>query len=364
MTLTPEQVTALDAPLDPKRISQRTDKGRALDYLETYDVIDAANRIFGYDGWGYRVLSLVEITNGTYWTTATKDMPSKEKPWALFEATVEAWLVDDWGAEGCRRRDVGHGIARPADSVDTLEMQRKGAVSDALKRALRAFGNQFGNSLYDKDHAKPGRAGTQGAQGSAPRPLEPANAASKPQKDTIARLLHQIDDLQAMEFCEDYGIGIQMKADGQHYGVGIEAAGLTGGTHGTASQLIDELLPLVKGAAKGAPPPTGGTVAPSAPVETATPAPPVPVVATPKPRSKADADAFMGRISAMLPEFGLTVFDVCEWLQCQPTQVVAKVTEWVKAKEGRTVTVLMQQIQADKGAVPAEPEQPALMEGE
>ena len=255
MALTPEQVTALDAPLDPKRISQRTDKGRALDYLETYDVIDAANRIFGYDGWGYRVLSLVEITNGTYWTTATKDMPSKEKPWALFEATVEAWLVDDWGAEGCRRRDVGHGIARPADSVDTLEMQRKGAVSDALKRALRAFGNQFGNSLYDKDHAKPGRAGTQGAQGSAPRPLEPANAASKPQKDTIARLLHQIDDLQAMEFCEDYNIGIQMKTDGQHYGAGIEAAGLTGGQHGTASQLIDELLPLVKKVAKGAPPP-------------------------------------------------------------------------------------------------------------
>ena len=236
--------------------------------------------------------------------------------------------------------------------------------------AMLGFGTQF-TEEDDTDHladspgeAKPGRAGTQGAQGSAPRPLEPANPASKPQRDSIARMLHQLLDQDAMEFCEDYGIGIQMKTDGQHYGVGIEAAGLTGGTHGTASQLIDELLPLVKKVAKGAPPPTGGTVAPSAPVETATPAPPVPVVATPKPRSKADADAFMGRISAMLPEFGLTVFDVCEWLQCQPTQVVAKVTEWVKAKEGRTVTVLMQQIQADKGAVPAEPEQAALMEGE
>jgi hypothetical protein len=70
----------------------------------------------------------------------------------------------------------------------------------------------------------------------------------------------------------------------------------------------------------------------------------------------------MGRISAMLPQFDLTVFDVCEWLQCQPTQVVAKVTEWVKAIDGRTVTMLMQQIQADKGA--AEPEQAALMEEE
>ena len=54
-----------------------------------------------------------------------------------------------------------------------------------------------------------------------------------------------------MELCDVYNIGIQMKTDGQHYGVGIEAAGLTGGTHGTASQLIDALLPLVKQATKG-----------------------------------------------------------------------------------------------------------------
>jgi len=362
MTLTPEQITALDAPLDPKRISQRRDKGIALDYLETYDIIDAANRIFGYDGWGYRLLRLEQVASGTYISDG------KEKPWALFEAEVEAWIVDE--LPFCYRRDVGHGIARPADSVDTLEMQRKGAVSDALKRALRSFGNQFGNSLYDKDHAKPTQAGTpsaaraQGAQGSAPRPLEPASTPSEAQVLEIARNLHQLNEAEAEEFCQDYDIAIETRQDGRHYKKGIKSSiKLTGGQHGTASQLIDELLPLVKGAAKGAPPPTGGTVAPSAPVETATPAPPVPVVATPKPRSKADTDAFMGRISAMLPQFGLTVFDVCEWLQCQPTQVVAKITEWVKAKEGRTVTQLMQQIQADKGAAPpVEPEQAALIE--
>jgi len=354
MTLTPEQITALDAPLDPKRISQRRDKGIALDYLETYDIIDAANRIFGYDGWGYRLLRLEQVASGTY----TSD--GKEKPWALFEAEVEAWIVDE--LPFCYRRDVGHGIARPADSVDTLEMQRKGAVSDALKRALRSFGNQFGNSLYDKDHAKPGRAGTQGAQGSAPRPLEPAaKPASKEQLDHIARLFHQVDDHQAMELCDVYGIGIQMKADGQHYGVGIEAAGLTGGQHGTASQLIDELLPLVKHEAKGEP--DGVASMPAAKPEGAPPAShPVPV--TTKPRSKADTDAMMGRISAMLPQFGLTVFDVCEWLDCQPTGIVVSITNWVKAKEGRTVTMLMGDVQAHKTALVAraEPEQAALIE--
>ena len=350
MTLTPEQTTALDAPLDPKRISQRRDKGIALDYLETYDVIDAANRIFGYDGWGYQVMSIEEVERGTY-TTAD----GKEKPWALFQATVEAWLA---ASPACRRSDVGHGIARPADSVDTLEMQRKGAVSDALKRALRSFGNQFGNSLYDKDHAKPGRAGTQGVQGSAPRPLEAAIPASKAQKDSIASMLHQVDDHVAMELCDLYGIGIQMKTDGQHYGVGIEAAGLTGGQHGTASQFIDALLPLVKHETKGKPAHVGPPTPTDAP-STASSPPPV----STKPRSKADTDAMMGRISAMLPQFGLTVFNLCEWLHCQPTGVVAKVTAWVKEKEGRTVTMLMQEIAAERGP-PAEPEQAALIEGE
>jgi hypothetical protein len=32
--------------------------------------------------------------------------------------------------------------------VDAHEMAEKGAVTDALKRALRTFGNQFGNGLY------------------------------------------------------------------------------------------------------------------------------------------------------------------------------------------------------------------------
>jgi hypothetical protein len=168
------------------------------------------------------------------------------------------------------REDVGHGIAAGTSS-EAIEMARKGAVTDALKRALRSFGNQFGNSLYDKDHAKPGRAGTQGAQGSAPRPLEAAaKLASKEQLDHIARLFHQVDDHQAMELCDLYGIGIQMKTDGQHYGAGIEAAGLTGGTHGTASQLINALLPLVKHEAKGKPAPRGA-------VEMADPRVPTPI---------------------------------------------------------------------------------------
>ena len=263
-------------------------------------------------------------------------------------------------------RITAFGSATPEKGKVYSGREVEKAETAALGRlcAMLGFGTQF-TEEDDTDHladspgeAKPGRAGTQGAQGSAPRPLEPANPASKPQKDTIASMLHQVDDQDAMEFSEDYNIGIQMKTDGQHYSVGIEAAKLTGGTHGTASQLIDALLPLVKHEAKGKPAHVGPPT-PADALSTASSPPPV----SPKPRSKADTDAFMGRISAMLPQFGLTVFDVCEWLQCQPTQVVAKITEWVKAKDDRTVTLLLQQIQADKGAAPpVEPEQAALIE--
>ena len=31
-----------------------------------------------------------------------------------------------------------------------MKTQGKEAVTDALKRTMRSFGNQFGNSLYDK----------------------------------------------------------------------------------------------------------------------------------------------------------------------------------------------------------------------
>lgn len=35
-----------------------------------------------------------------------------------------------------------------------LEKAKKEAVSDALKRTLRLFGNGLGNSVYDKEHIK------------------------------------------------------------------------------------------------------------------------------------------------------------------------------------------------------------------
>ena len=57
------------------------------------------------------------------------------------------------------RTDVGfHAVAE--ETVEGHETAYKGAVTDALKRALRSFGDQFGNGLY----------GDQSLAGNTPRP--------------------------------------------------------------------------------------------------------------------------------------------------------------------------------------------------
>ena len=44
-------------PIDPALVSQRKGRGgRVFDYLEGHAVIDQANRIFGYGGWGYELV--------------------------------------------------------------------------------------------------------------------------------------------------------------------------------------------------------------------------------------------------------------------------------------------------------------------
>jgi len=131
------------------------------------------------------------------------------------------------------------------------------AATAQTRAENRAISDLIGaGEVSAEEMAKPGRAGTQGAQGSAPRPLEPAaKPASVDQIDAIKKMLHQVSEEEAYDLCDRYEIGIQTKQDGRHYGDGVDAAKLTGGTHGTASQLIDELLPLVKKVAKGAPPP-------------------------------------------------------------------------------------------------------------
>ena len=64
------------------------------------------------------------------------------KPWRAYAATVRVTVP---GSQP--RVDVGF-QAVADDTVEGHETAYKGSVTDALKRALRSYGSQFGNGLY------------------------------------------------------------------------------------------------------------------------------------------------------------------------------------------------------------------------
>lgn len=160
----------LRAPLDRSRIKGVTvGGGGQAPYLPAYDVIQTANRIFGEDGWSYRVIGEPQFIQNP----------------ALWYVTVEVTAL------GVTRTDVGtNPLANKRDeppNAGHFEMSIKGAVSDGLKRALRTFGDQFGLSLADKDAEAEAlrQERQQGSQGGAQRsePSPPQLRAQTPPSD-------------------------------------------------------------------------------------------------------------------------------------------------------------------------------------
>ena len=127
--LSPNVNDALRQPLDPALISERKGRGgRRFSYIEGHTAIDQANQVFGYGGWGYELVG--EVTLREF------------KSGAAYSATVRVTVP---GAPS--RTDVGFQPVS-GDSAEGHETAYKGAVTDALKRALRTFGDRFGNGLY------------------------------------------------------------------------------------------------------------------------------------------------------------------------------------------------------------------------
>ena len=152
--LPPAVVNALEQPLDPALVSRRDGRGnRQYDYIEGHTVIDQANRIFGYGGWGYELVGDVGLRRIEKVDVRTGEVRVS----FAYSAPVRVSVV---GAPP--RTDIGFHIVAE-DTPEGHDTACKGAVTDGLKRALRSFGGRFGNGLYgDQPTANAnGRAGTQ-----------------------------------------------------------------------------------------------------------------------------------------------------------------------------------------------------------
>ncbi len=137
--LAPRVTEALAQPLHPQLISQRKGRaGRKFDYIEGHTAIDQANRIFGFGGWGFELVGDVTLRPIEQTDSRTGEVTRTAAYSAVVRVTVP-------GAPS--RTDVGFQPVAD-ESPESHETAYKGAVTDALKRALRSFGDRFGNGLY------------------------------------------------------------------------------------------------------------------------------------------------------------------------------------------------------------------------
>ena len=153
-----DQKQLLAAPLQKVHVKSRQGGGgRSLSYIEGWHAIAEANRIFGFDGWTTETISMECVcTEG-----GTVSYVAKVR------VTVDGIVREGWGA--------GHG--RGGSAGDRHESAVKEAETDARKRALISFGNQFGLALYDKDQTN--------VEGAAPAPTKPAPSAKRKADDTV-----------------------------------------------------------------------------------------------------------------------------------------------------------------------------------
>ncbi|MCP9858115.1 MULTISPECIES: RAD52 family DNA repair protein [unclassified Cyanobium] len=153
----PEQLAALSAPLDRANVRQREQGRSRVSYLEGWQVIAEANRIFGFDGWQRQTIAVRCVAQ------AERSIGRDQKPgWgvtytARVRVTVTAGGLTPLVREGS---GAGHGI--DVDLGQAHESALKEAETDAMKRALMTFGNPFGLALYDKSQRQISSAAGQG----------------------------------------------------------------------------------------------------------------------------------------------------------------------------------------------------------
>lgn len=146
MSFTDAQIEALKAPLDRKNVKSREQGKTQVSYIEAYHAENEANRIFGFDAWD-RETELVLIGE----PRLGKDKYGNDQWRVAYRAKVRITVrAGDTKVvrEGC---GFGSGIDKDVDQAH--ESALKEAESDAEKRALKTFGNPFGQALYDKTQA-------------------------------------------------------------------------------------------------------------------------------------------------------------------------------------------------------------------
>ena len=136
-----KQLEILNQELASTRIKSRSKGSINLSYLEGFDILDTANKVFGFGNWNYSISNLESVS---------QEFNQNQNTVICYKATVQVLVHNENHLLTVNREDVGFGTGIAKTLAEAHEGAAKEAITDALKRAMRSFGNQFGNSLYNK----------------------------------------------------------------------------------------------------------------------------------------------------------------------------------------------------------------------
>ena len=131
----------LEKQLGPEYISARPGAGgQKVHYVAAEKCIQLANEVFGFNGWSSQIKEVqVDFVD--------EDARSQKVSLGL-SVIVRVTLRD-----GTFHEDIGYGHMENAKGkAAAFEKAKKEGTTDALKRALRNFGNVLGNCIYDKEY--------------------------------------------------------------------------------------------------------------------------------------------------------------------------------------------------------------------
>lgn len=128
--------------LGPEFVSYRPAPGGGrVSYLEGWKAISLANDTFGFNGWSSEIRNI---------SMDYCDIGADKRVSLGVTALIRVTLKD-----GTFHEDVGFGhIENAKTKYMAFDKCKKEATTDALKRALRKFGNSLGNCLYNNSFSK------------------------------------------------------------------------------------------------------------------------------------------------------------------------------------------------------------------
>ncbi|QSZ42838.1 DNA repair protein Rad52 [Sulfurimonas aquatica] len=185
--------------LDNSRIKSRQKGNITLSYLEGFDIIETANRVFGFGNWDY----------STKLEVVSQEINQNQNNIICYKALVNIVVHDASHSKLVSREDVGFGTGIAKTLADAHEGGAKEAVTDAIKRCFRSFGNQFGNSLYDKSRQHQNQPQNQAQNFQQPAQLQQQQQQQQPSTQ-------QVQNNAPLDYSSLYNLGLTVMEQGQN----------------------------------------------------------------------------------------------------------------------------------------------------